>query len=54
MGRIQEISKFINAESLLRQLTCSSDIVDAIHTGQRKANENLRMLSIIINCELLI
>jgi hypothetical protein len=34
------VSKFIQAESLTKKLTCSLDIVDAILKRQRMANEN--------------
>lgn len=34
------ISKFIRDESLVRQLTCSKDIVNAIHIGQKRSNKN--------------
>ncbi len=34
------VSRFIHNESLLKRLTSSEDIVDAIHNGQKKSNEN--------------
>ncbi len=34
------ISKFLEAESLVRQLKSSKDIVDAIHCRQEYANRN--------------
>jgi hypothetical protein len=34
------ISRFIEAESLVRQLKSSQDIVDAIHKRQESANRN--------------
>ena len=39
-AHFSNIAKFIKAESLVRRLTTSQDIVDAIITRQRMANEN--------------
>jgi hypothetical protein len=35
-----KLSRFVQAESLVKQLRCSQDIVDAIHKRQNMANEN--------------
>jgi hypothetical protein len=34
------VSKFVQAESLVKKLTCSADIVEAIIKRQNMANEN--------------
>ena len=44
------ISKFIKAESLVRQLVSSQDIVDAIHKRQSMANQNQKSNSTFFEC----
>ena len=39
-SHFSNIAKFITAESLVRRLTSSQDVADAIMTRQRMANEN--------------
>jgi hypothetical protein len=39
-AHFSNISRFIQAESLVKQLNSSQDIVDAIHKRQGIANEN--------------
>ncbi len=39
------ISRFVEQESLIRKLTCTQDLVDAIENGQRKSNENRALQS---------
>lgn len=39
-AHFSNVSKFVKDMSLIKQLTCSKDVVDAINFGQKKANEN--------------